>query len=126
MDKSTHEIRLAHWKQIIEQCQSRPKEQTAKQWLEEHDISDKAYYYWLRKIRRTIYDQSVISGTLPVVSQEQELSFAQMPDNYLKGYLSSFSFKPVAVVKTSAATLAISNEVSDQLLNQLMKAISHA
>ena len=67
MDKSTHEIRLAHWKQIIEQCQSRPKSQTAKQWLEEHDISDKAYYYWLRKIRRTIYDQSVASGTLPVV-----------------------------------------------------------
>ena len=126
MDKSTHEIRLAHWKQIIGQCQSRPKEQTAKQWLEEHDISDKAYYYWLRKIRRTIYDQSVASGTLPVVSQEQELAFAQMPDNYLKDYPSSFSFEPVAVIKTPTATLAISNEVSDHLLNQLVKAVSHA
>ena len=125
MDKSTHEIRIAHWKQIIEQCQSRPKEQTAKQWLEEHDISDKAYY-WLRKIRRTIYDQSVASGTLPVVSQEQELAFAQMPDNYLKDYPSSFSFEPVAVIKTPTATLAISNEVSDHLLNQLVKAVSHA
>lgn len=126
MDKSTHEIRLAHWRQIIEQCQSRPKAQTAKQWLAEHDISDKAYYYWLRKIRRTIYDRSVASGTLSVVSQEQELSFAQMPDSYLKESPSSFSFEPVAVIKTPAATLAISNEVSDQLLNQLMKAISHA
>ena len=125
MDKSTHEIRLAHWKQIIEQCQSRPKEQTAKQWLEEHDISDKAYY-WLRKIRRTIYDQSVASGTLPVVSQEQELSFAQIPDSYLKGYPSSFSFEPVAVIKTPAETLAISNEGSDHLLNQLVEAVSHA
>ena len=126
MDKRTHEIRIAHWKQIIEQCQSRPKEQTAKQWLEEHDISDKAYYYWLRKIRRTIYDQSVASGTLPVVSQEQELAFAQMSDNYLKDYPSSFSFEPVAVIKTPTATLAISNEVSEPLLNQLMKAVSHA
>ena len=126
MDKSTHEIRLAHWKQIIEQCQSRPKEQTAKQWLEEHDISDKAYYYWLRKIRRTIYDRSVANRTLPVVSQEQELSFAQVPDSYLKEYPSSFSFEPVAVIKTSAATLAVSNEISDQLLNRLMKAVSHA
>ena len=126
MDKSTHEIRLAHWKQIIGQCQSRPKSQTAKQWLAEHDISDKAYYYWLRKIRRTIYDRSVASGTLSVVSQEQELSFAQMPDSYLKESPSSFSFEPVAVIKTPAATLAISNEVSDHLLNQLMKAISHA
>ena len=126
MDKSTHENRLAHWRQIIEQCQSRPKSQTAKQWLAEHDISDKAYYYWLRKIRRTIYDRSVASGTLSVVSQEQELSFAQMPDSYLKESPSSFSFEPVAVIKTPAATLAISNEVSDQLLNQLMQAISHA
>ncbi len=126
MDKSTHEIRIAHWKQIIEQCQSRSKDQTAKQWLEEHDISDKAYYYWLRKIRRTIYDQSVASGTLPVVSQEQEPAFAQMPDNYLKDYPSSFSFEPVAVIKTPTATLAISNEVSDHLLNQLVKAVSHA
>ena len=117
MDKSTHEIRLAHWRQIIEQCQSRPKSQTAKQWLAEHDISDKAYYYWLRKIRRTIYDRSVASGTLSVVSQEQELSFAQMPDSYLKESPSSFSFEPVAVIKTPAATLAISNEVSDHLLN---------
>ena len=126
MDKSTHEIRLAHWKEIIEQCQSRPKEQTAKQWLEEHDISDKAYYYWLRKIRRTIYDQSVAGGTLSAVSQEQELSFAQMPDSYLKEYPSSFSFAPVAVIKTPAVTLAVSNEISDQLLNRLMKAVSHA
>ena len=126
MDKSIHEIRLAHWKQIIEQCQSRPKEQTAKQWLEEHDIRDKAYYYWLQKIRRTIYDQSVASGTLPVVSQEQELSFAQMPDNYLKGYPSSFFFEPVAVITTPAATLAVANEVSDHLLNQLVEAVSHA
>lgn len=126
MDKSTHEIRLAHWRQIIEQCQSRPKSQTAKQWLAEHDISDKAYYYWLRKIRRTIYDQSVAGGTLSAVSQEQELSFAQMPDSYLKEYPSSFSFAPVAVIKTPAVTLAVSNEISDQLLNRLMKAVSHA
>ena len=126
MDKSTHEIRLAHWKQIIEQCQSRPKSQTAKQWLAEHDISDKVYYYWLRKIRRTIYDQSVAGGTLSAVSQEQELSFAQMPDSYLKEYPSSFSFAPVAVIKTPAVTLAVSNEISDQLLNRLMKAVSHA
>lgn len=35
MDKHTHEIRLAHWRQSVEQWQSRPKSQTAKQWLAE-------------------------------------------------------------------------------------------
>lgn len=33
MDQTTHEIRLANWTTIIVQCQSRPTEQTAKQWL---------------------------------------------------------------------------------------------
>ncbi len=28
MDKTTHEVRLAHWKQIVEQCQARPEGQT--------------------------------------------------------------------------------------------------
>jgi len=32
----------------------------------------------------------------------------------------------VAVIKTPAVTLAVSNEISDQLLNRLMKAVSHA
>jgi hypothetical protein len=31
MDKTTHEIRLANWKQLIEQCASRPKGQTIQQ-----------------------------------------------------------------------------------------------
>ena len=34
MDKTTHEVRLANWKSIIEQCQQRPEGQTAKQWKE--------------------------------------------------------------------------------------------
>lgn len=92
MDKNTHEIRLMQWTQIIEQCQNRPKEQTAKQWLAEHDISDKAYYYWLRKIRKHIYDQSVGSNVLPTISGEPELTFAHLPDSYLKEHNDSSSF----------------------------------
>ena len=33
MDTSTHEIRLAGWKTIVEQCTARPEGQTIKQWL---------------------------------------------------------------------------------------------
>ena len=51
MDQTTHEFRLANWKAIIEQCQVRPKDQTAKDWMAENDISDKQYYYWLRRVR---------------------------------------------------------------------------
>ena len=55
MDKTTHEIRLANWKHLIEQCNSCPKDQVAKQWIEEHNISEKQYYYWLRKVQTKAY-----------------------------------------------------------------------
>ena len=58
MDQTTHEVRISNWKSIIEQCQSRPKGQTTKQWLKDNGVSDKQYYYWLRKLRKLAYNES--------------------------------------------------------------------
>ncbi|MST67200.1 IS66 family insertion sequence element accessory protein TnpB, partial [Lachnospiraceae bacterium BSM-380-WT-5A] len=38
--------------------QGRPVGMSAKQWLEENGIKEKAYYYWLRKFRREAYNQT--------------------------------------------------------------------
>lgn len=35
MDKTTHEVRLAYWKNIARKCHARPEGQTAASWLEE-------------------------------------------------------------------------------------------
>lgn len=78
MDKTTHEVRLANWKSIIEQCQQRPEGQTAKQWMMDHDISEKSYYYWLRKIRKEAYEQ-MSSINLPATSQEGTVTSAELP-----------------------------------------------
>ena len=55
MDKTTHEVRIEQWRQIVKQCQERPEGQTAAAWLEENGIHNKQYYYWLRQIRRQAY-----------------------------------------------------------------------
>ena len=47
MNNTTHEMRLAGWKKIIDNCQARPEGQTVKQWLAEQGIQEKNYYYWL-------------------------------------------------------------------------------
>ena len=52
MDACTHEVRLNQWKLIIEQCQSRPDGQTARQWMAENGVQEKTYYYWLRRVRK--------------------------------------------------------------------------
>lgn len=57
MDQSTHEVRLSHWRAIIEQCQQRPEGQTIGAWLRENGISDKQYYYWQRLLRREAYNR---------------------------------------------------------------------
>ena len=57
MDQLTHTVRRSNWINIIRQCQDRPAGTTAKQWLAENDISEKSYYYWLRKIRREVCEQ---------------------------------------------------------------------
>lgn len=57
MDQITHEIRLAHWKEIVEACNNRPAGLSARAWLEENGIKVKTYYYWLRRIRREAYEQ---------------------------------------------------------------------
>ncbi len=51
MDQSTYEVRLASWMEIISQCQARPDGMTARQWLADNNISEKSYYYWLRRVR---------------------------------------------------------------------------
>jgi len=64
MDKSTHEIRLAQWKRIIEQCQHRPEGQSIKQRLADNQIKEKTYYYWQRKIRKDVIEHRTRQGTV--------------------------------------------------------------
>lgn len=46
MDQSTYDVRRTNWLNIIEQCQQRPKNMTAKQWLANNGIKEKlaAFY----------------------------------------------------------------------------------
>ena len=50
------DIRFRHWQKLIEACQSRGM--TVKAWCEANDVSDKSYYYWLKKIRKRALETS--------------------------------------------------------------------
>lgn len=41
MDKITHEVRIANWKTIVEQCNNRPEGVSVKQWLAENNVNEK-------------------------------------------------------------------------------------
>ena len=131
MDRCTHEVRLQHWKNIISQCQSRPDGQTAKQWLAENGICEQTYYLWQRKIRQETYElMSAPAEMVPVSSQKEEISFAEIPlgssNNSSDTSSSDSGITPVAVIKTSACQIAVSGDIPEKLLVSILREVSHA
>lgn len=124
MDQITHRVRAEEWKAIIEQCQARPEGQTAKQWLADNGISDKTYYYWLRKLRRQAYDELaqtkevtavVHDKTTPVALAEIPAEVIMEPERYT-----------AVTIRLKRSTIEISNAVSDSLIVDLVKAVANA
>lgn len=131
MDKSTRDIRLANWLNIIKQCQERPSNVSARQWLSENNVDEKQYYYWLRKVRTETYDQM----QLPAVAPSAEVSFAEVSYSADKFNPTSFhtvagqadvSSNAAAVIRCNAFSIELSNDISDSLLTRLLQEVCHA
>ena len=125
MDQLTHTVRRSNWINIIRQCQDRPAGTTAKQWLVENDISEKSYYYWLRKFRKEAYEQM----QMPPATSSSEITFAEIsvPLSRQEEPIHSFQEQPpVAIIKNGALSIAISNDISEALLDRIFQVIRHA
>ena len=121
MDQTTHEIRLANWTNIIEQCQSRPTNQKAKQWLAENNISEKQYYYQLCRVRKAALGEK---QTTPATGNKQRpaVAFFEIP---AQDVLSNGGILAVTI-KTKKSTIEISSAVPETLMIELAKAVSNA
>ena len=124
MDQITHRVRAEEWKAIIEQCQARPEGQTAKQWLADNGISDKKYYYWLRKLRRQTYDELSQTKEVPAVVPDKTtpVALAEIPAEVI---MEPERYTAVTI-RLKRSTIEISNAVSDSLIVDLVKAVANA
>ena len=127
MDRITHQVRFANWTKIIEQCNNRPAGTTAKQWLSDNGISDKSYYYWLRKLRQEAYANAEKEFPAVTPSQEQQHAetFAEIPLPNQQNSMTD-TFQADAVIHTGTMVIGISNTISDTLLSRLLEAAHHA
>lgn len=127
MDRIAHQVRLTNWTRIIEQCNNRPAGTTAKQWLSENGISDKSYYYWLRKIRQEAYANKEME--FPAINSLQEpqpaVTFAEIPLPEQQTSIAD-AFKADAVIHTGTMVIGLSNSISDTLLSRLLEVAHHA
>lgn len=123
MDKTTHQVRLAQWTQIIEACNQRPSGMTAKQWLADNNISDKSYYYWQRRIR------SKIANSTLVTSSDNEITFADITNSSFSNsseYHYADGFTADAIIKCGNSVIALSNSVSDTVLSKILEVVAYA
>lgn len=129
MDQISHTIRNSRWKDIILQCQNRPAEMSAKQWMIENQVSEKSYYYWQRKLRTEAFKQMDHSSLLPVAKGTSDVSFAEIRIPEPKKSVSDIipeTIRPTAVIKTATMTIALSNDIADDLLSRILREVSHA
>ena len=122
MDQTTHEVRLANWRTIIEQCQARPEGQTTRQWLAENNVPEKKYYYWLRKIRKAALTENKSLPDVPNEKQLPAVSFVELQGLDIPVADSTTAIK----ITTKKTTFEISTAVSDALMIELVKAVTHA
>ena len=127
MDQSTHDVRRANWVNIVNQCQGRPVGMSVKQWLDENDFKEKAYYYWLRKFRKEAYNQM----QLPAVSAKADVTFTEvtMPvvTECIRDKIPQVPHdSTVAVIRCGGLTIEFSNDISEKLLSHLLQEVTHA
>lgn len=122
MDQSTHDVRRNSWLNIITECLQRPADVTAKQWLAENGIKEKAYYYWLRKFRREAGEQM----ELPAMTAPTELAFAEISIPVPAPAKPVECNGVVAVIHAGSITLEVSNDISESLLHLLLQEVTHA
>ena len=118
MDKITHKVRCEQWTKIIKECLACGMSKTA--WCREHCISDKAFFYWQRRLREEAYISTIESSSLPAVSvpAESSVDFVELrlPE---QSSGSSATFRPDVIIRKDSFSLEISNTASAELLSRI-------
>lgn len=123
MDKTTHEVRLAQWKTIVEESENRPRGVSKHQWLKEHNIPEKRYYYWLRRIRTAAFNQMDLKLPAVTLPQKEDIVLAEIPG---EGILTGSSKPSAVVIRTKKSTIELSGDLPSDTLIDLVKVLSHA
>lgn len=118
MDKITHAMRRKYWENIVNECCSsgEPKNQ----WLIEHNINEKMYYRWQKKLRMEAGTE-IITSQISAPVNIQNITELQKPVEK-----PTESSGKAAVLRSGNLEIDIQNDISDELLIKLIKAMSNA
>ncbi len=133
MDKEVYEVRFANWRQVVRRCQERPAGTTQKEWLEQNEIPEGQFYYWLRKIRKEALTEIAVANGCTTVAATTErtaaepVAFAEMDLTKMQGDMNPCSStQAAAVIRFGRLSVELSNNADEHLISEILKAVSHA
>lgn len=115
MDNITHEMRLMQWTPIIRECRS--SGMTVKSRCLKNNINEKQFYYWQRCVREEAFD------TLKKTESQSQPNFVQL-QTPADSSRNTSSFMADMIIHIGNSILELSNTVSEELLNKVLKVMS--
>lgn len=116
--KIDNEIKMNQWMDIIRECRS--SGQPVRSWCIEHDVNEKRYYYWLRKIRtaacNTLPDN--LEGSHVIVPLKVEV-LKQEPEIATSSQVSAI------VIRLNSAIVEIQNGATSSVIENTLRAIKN-
>lgn len=117
MDRTTHKVRLAQWSKLIQEC--RQSGLSIRSWCQKHDVSEKKFYYWQRRLRTDAYQASQQEQQLPSVTFAA-LSVPSFNREVYQG------FDTAAILHSGNVTVELSNTASESLLLAIRQVLTYA
>ena len=113
----TSKIRKENWIKIIEERNRSGL--TVKEWCFQNHINETSYYYWLKKIRASMINESC----------DQETTFVPLiPTKQKKMYIVSTSddkVAPAIVIKSGDIIIELGNNTSEEIIINLVRALKN-
>ena len=137
MDQEVNIIRIENWKRLILEANNSGLSKT--EWCRQNNISSKTFFYWQRKVRLMEAQKTLSSSELPSVSTGQKAAispdFVDMthlykettaPTENVPSGNSQSGFAPQLMLLADQYRILIGEDVREQTLSTVLRAIKHA
>lgn len=130
MLQSSRDVKRAWWAQALIESKRERIERgiTVARWCEEHNVTEKSYWYYHKQLSNhlvqsagEITDTNVPEPLAKFIRNEPE--FAELKEPSVRAV--SEKGAPAAIIHIGSAIIEITNNASEKLLTDLIRAVSH-
>lgn len=114
--EATKKYRMNKWAKLISECHN--SGQKVAKWCSDHNINQKTYYYWLKKVRTAACEAypTLNSGNNPIVP-------INIPQITKGQRLECKSTTAGVVIKIGKASVEVYNNASQDMIEKAVKAL---